>query len=136
MLVAVTYESLRLSERAARSSRASILYSLQLVFIAPASSSFLICLSVLFRMLNEVYYFYRLIHSISTHGHNDPTTPDACVDDKALSQLLDMGFPLETSRNALTITRGNMDEATNLLVSSPERYKGGGVGACWSSGEA
>ena len=49
-----------------------------------------------------------------------PTYPP--VDDHRLAQIVEMGFSTEMSRNALIITRGNFEEALNLLISSPERY--------------
>ncbi|KAL5005203.1 hypothetical protein ScPMuIL_018659 [Solemya velum] len=42
------------------------------------------------------------------------------VDDSKLSQIMEMGFSSEIARNALIITRGDVQEATNLLLCHPE----------------
>ena len=42
------------------------------------------------------------------------------VDDTSLAKLVEMGFTLEMARNALIISRGDMGEATQLLISSHE----------------
>ncbi|XP_064607545.1 protein mono-ADP-ribosyltransferase PARP6-like [Liolophura sinensis] len=43
------------------------------------------------------------------------------IDDASLAHLVDMGFSMEASRNALIITRGEVSEATDLLLSNPDR---------------
>lgn len=42
------------------------------------------------------------------------------VDDASLSILMGLGFSAELARNALIITRGSVEEASNLLLSNPE----------------
>lgn len=42
------------------------------------------------------------------------------VDDESLSTLMGMGFSAELARNALIITKGSIEEASNLLLSNPE----------------
>ena len=42
------------------------------------------------------------------------------IDDEALSTVMGLGFSAELARNALIITRGNIEEASNLLLNSPE----------------
>lgn len=42
------------------------------------------------------------------------------VDDESLSTLMSLGFSAELARNALIITRGSVEEASNLLLSNPE----------------
>ncbi|KAL3886417.1 hypothetical protein ACJMK2_026414 [Sinanodonta woodiana] len=42
------------------------------------------------------------------------------VQDKDLAALMDIGFSMEIARNALIITRGNLTDATNLLLNNPE----------------
>ena len=42
------------------------------------------------------------------------------VDDASLSTVMGLGFSAELARNALIITRGEVQEASNLLLSNPE----------------
>lgn len=42
------------------------------------------------------------------------------VNDESLSKIMSLGFSAELARNALIITRGNIVEASNLLLSDPE----------------
>ena len=42
------------------------------------------------------------------------------VDDESLSTVMGLGFSAELARNALIITRGEIEEASNLLLSNPE----------------
>ena len=42
------------------------------------------------------------------------------VDDESLSTVMNLGFSAELARNSLIITRGNIEEASNLLLSNPE----------------
>ena len=48
-------------------------------------------------------------------------SPQATAHDGALAELLTMGFEVDLAQNALVITRGNVSEAVNLLVSNPSR---------------
>ncbi len=43
------------------------------------------------------------------------------IDDLSLAKIIDMGFSMDMARNALVITRGQLEEALNLLISSPDR---------------
>ena len=47
--------------------------------------------------------------------------PDIVLDDSSLAHIMEMGFSAEMARNALIITRGDVPEAINLLLSSPDR---------------
>ena len=38
------------------------------------------------------------------------------MDDSLLAKLMDMGYNCDMARNALIITRNNLDEAVNLLI--------------------
>lgn len=42
------------------------------------------------------------------------------VDDSQLAKLAEMGYPVEMARNALIITRNNLEEAVNILVSNTD----------------
>ncbi|XP_071110322.1 protein mono-ADP-ribosyltransferase PARP6-like [Haliotis cracherodii] len=51
----------------------------------------------------------------------DDKDPDPFrVEDDAIAQVVEMGFSPEVARNALIITRGNVQEALNLVLTNPE----------------
>ncbi|XP_066273404.1 protein mono-ADP-ribosyltransferase PARP6-like isoform X3 [Branchiostoma lanceolatum] len=55
------------------------------------------------------------------------------IHDRHVAQLVDMGFTVEMARNALFMTRNNLEEAINLLLTQPERPAGGGGAGSSSS---
>ena len=44
------------------------------------------------------------------------------VDDEDLAHMVEMGFSLEVSRNALIVTQGNVEQALNLVMNQTDRY--------------
>ena len=76
---------------------------------------------LLFLMMNDknafVFHFVLFFRPVTREC--PPTHPP--VDDHNLAQIVEMGFSTEMGTNALIITRGNFEEALNLLISSPER---------------
>ena len=52
--------------------------------------------------------------------------------DEAIAKLVDMGFEADLARNALIITHGNIDEASRLILDSPNKCTKGSAETCES----
>ena len=61
-----------------------------------------------------------MFYNRSAPSYSEVQVTHPPVDDHKLAQIVDMGFTAEMAKNALIITRGNFEEALNLLLSSPD----------------
>ena len=51
-----------------------------------------------------------------------PTLTEQSVNPQHVTNLMDMGFSASMARNALVISRGDVEESLNLLLSNPIKY--------------
>ncbi|KAK3597912.1 hypothetical protein CHS0354_042250 [Potamilus streckersoni] len=58
--------------------------------------------------------------SVPTNLASSLEITNLLVQDKDLAALMELDFSMEIARNALIITRGNLTDATNLLLNNPE----------------
>ena len=62
-------------------------------------------------------YLYNCVHFYRDMPHRSNSEEGVqVVDDSLLAKLMDMGYNCEMARNALIITRNDLDEAVNLLI--------------------